>query len=593
MPAKRTIIFGLFLSIFLPCVLIAGGISYTVDFEGLDDPGALKSMRSLSQLTLLKKRPPASINALRYRAESDIPELLKVLHAHGYYEAKINIRVEEAVLQMRVVVVIKPGPVYKIGDFQIQLYCGTPEFPVDCVCVDPKNIGIILGKPVQAEKILNAEQKLLQLLAECGYPLSKVERREMIADGKAKTLTVILGVDTGHEAHFGTTTVEGLKTVKPLFIDQKTAWADGKTYDSSDVENTQNALMDSGLFSSVLITHEETLNQDGQLPMKIEVKETKHRSINLGVSYQTVFGPGITFGWEDRNIAGMGRSLSFQGDFTRISHSGIGKYVHPDFLRVGQEMIWQATAMHESLFAYHDRSYNLMNRFDSKIGEKVRLSIGAIGERLYVTNSVSNGNFWLVEVPFYIRWSNTTSLLDPTKGLTLEFTTTPSANISDAKKYYAIQKITESTYHPLTHSNSIVLAQKLTLGVIWSPHLSTVPVSKRFLGGSEEELRGYRYRTVSPLRDNIPEGGRSAIYWTFESRFRVTKNIGLVPFFDIGSVYLTQYPTWEGKWFKSAGLGLRYFSFMGPFRFDVAFPLDRRKGIDPLYKVLVSIGQTF
>ena len=593
MPAKRAIIFGVFLSLFFPCLLIAGGISYTVDFEGLDDQGALKSMRSLSQLTSLKKRPPASINALRYRAESDIPELLKVLHAHGYYEAKIKVRIEEAVHQVRVVVVINPGPVYKIGDFQIRLYCGTPEFPVDCIHADPQNIGITPGKPAQAEKILNAGQKLLQLLAECGYPLSKVDSREMIADGKNKTLTVKLGINTGPKAHFGTTSIEGLKKVKALFINQKTAWSAGKTYDSRAVENTQNALMDSGLFSSVLITHEETLNQDGQLPMKIELKETKHRSINLGVSYQTVFGPGITFGWQDRNISGMGRTLSFQGNFTRISHSGIGRYVHPDFLRVGQEMIWEAIAMHESLFAYHDRSYSLMNRFDRKIGDNIRLSIGAIGERLFVTNSVNNGNFWLVEVPFYVRFSNANNLLDPTKGITLEFTTTPSANINDAKKYYAIQKITESTYHPLTHSSSVVLAQQLTLGVIWSPHLSTVPMSKRFLGGSEDELRGYRYRTVSPLLDGTPEGGRSAIYWTFESRFRVTKSIGLVPFFDIGSVYKTQYPALDGKWYKSTGLGLRYFSFMGPFRFDVAFPLDRRKEIDPLYRVLVSIGQTF
>jgi translocation and assembly module TamA len=73
----------------------------------------------------------------------------------------------------------------------------------------------------------------------------------------------------------------------------------------------------------------------------------------------------------------------------------------------------------------------------------------------------------------------------------------------------------------------------------------------------------------------------------------VSKEIGLVPFFDIGNVQLTQYPTIHGKWFKSTGLGLRYFSFMGPFRLDAAFPLNRRKGIDPVYKILVSIGQTF
>ena len=126
-----------------------------------------------------------------------------------------------------------------------------------------------------------------------------------------------------------------------------------------------------------------------------------------------------------------------------------------------------------------------------------------------------------------------------------------------------------------------------------SKDLNSVPLSKRFLGGSEQELRGYRYRTVSPLKEGKPQGGRSAVYFTVETRFRVSKKVGLVPFFDLGNVYNSIFPKIRGKWYKSTGLGLRYFSFMGPFRLDFAIPLDRRKGIDPLYRILVSIGQTF
>jgi translocation and assembly module TamA len=145
----------------------------------------------------------------------------------------------------------------------------------------------------------------------------------------------------------------------------------------------------------------------------------------------------------------------------------------------------------------------------------------------------------------------------------------------------------------LTHDHRIVLAQHLTFGSILSEGLNDVPVSKRFFGGSEEDLRGYRYQSVSALRHHKPIGGRSAFYYTIESRFRVSRTIGLVPFFDLGRVYSNPFPTFGGKWFKSVGLGLRYFSFLGPFRFDLAFPLDRRKILDPHYKILVSIGQTF
>ena len=79
----------------------------------------------------------------------------------------------------------------------------------------------------------------------------------------------------------------------------------------------------------------------------------------------------------------------------------------------------------------------------------------------------------------------------------------------------------------------------------------------------------------------------------FELRFQVTKSIGLVPFLDLGNVQTFEHLALHGKWFKSIGLGFRYFTFVGPFRLDVAFPLDRRKRIDSVYKILVSIGQTF
>lgn len=586
---SHTVFFSLF-----PLAVMANGINYNVEFEGIQDSRTLKCLKLASSLTSLKKRPPASINALRYRADSDIPELLKVLHAHGYYEAKVNIQIQDAYHQVDVIVMIDPGPRYKLEAFDVHLYCETPGDQTDCCQVTLDDAGVQLHKPALAENIIDAELKVLRRLSECGYPLAKVENREVIVDGKTKGVYVSFNVKTGEKASFGPTEIVGTSKVKPLYVERKLEWKEGEPYDSKLIDKTQSDLIDTGLFSSVLITHEENLSSNGELPLKVEVTETRHRRINIGVSYQTVFGPGITFGWANNNVGGMGRILSFQGDITRISQTGVASYQHFDFNRVGQDMIAQAEAAHEKLpFAYSMRSYNIMDRFERKFTKKIRGSIGIKGERLFVTDSVQNGNFWLLEVPFYIRWSTANSLLNPTRGLTLEYTFTPAINVAEGKEVYFTQQFTMSNYWPIDPKERLVLAQKLTLGFILSNGLPSVPLCKRFLGGSEEDLRGYRYQTVSPLFHDRPLGGRSAVYYTFESRFRVTDSIGLVPFFDMGSVWTTEYPTIHGKWFKSAGLGLRFFSFMGPFRLDIALPLDRRKELDPVYKVLVSIGQMF
>jgi translocation and assembly module TamA len=575
-----------------PFLLIAEGISYHVDFEGVKEGSILKEMRLASHLTSLKKRP-ASINALRYRADSDIPTLIKILQAHGYYESKVNIQIQEIYNDITVVVMINPGPRYHLEAYDVELDCEDSEVPRTCCQVGLKEAGIELNKPAVTSQILNAEMQVMQRLSECGYPLAKIENRDVIVDGKTKGVRVTLKITTGPKAEFGKTQVLGTKRVKPRYIVQKLKWKEGEDYNSRLVEKTQNALIDTGLFNSVLITHEESSLSDGKIPMKVEVSETKYKNVNVGVSYQTVFGPGITFGWANRNVGGMGRTLSFQGDITRISQTGVATYLHPDFKRIGQDMIAQGQAAHEDIFAYSMRSYSLLDRFERQINPKTRGSLGLKGSRLYITQSVQNGNFWLMELPFYLRYSTANSLLNPTRGATLEYTVTPALNVAESREFYLTQKFTAGLYNHLDAKDKVVLAHKITLGFIASNGLSAVPLSNRFLGGTEDDLRGYRYKSVSPLVDGKPIGGRAAIYYTFESRFRLTKTIGLVPFFDLGSVYKTEYPTLHGKWFKATGLGFRFFTFMGPFRVDLAFPLDRRKKIDSAFKIYVSIGQMF
>jgi translocation and assembly module TamA len=584
----------LFALLIAPACVYAAGISYSVEFEGVTDSAVLRSIKATSELASLKKHLPASINALRYRAESDLPEIQKILRAHGYYEAQVETRIEEEFDRIKVIVQINPGPVYQIEDYEIALFDKTPLRPIECNKVDLKSIGIELGKPAIARKILDAEQRLLTQLSMCGYPLAEIDKREILADGQTKTIRIKLNIDAGPVCRFGKVDIQGTERVNPQLICQKLCWQQGDPYNSALVESTQKNLIDSGLFTSVIISHDEQPSEDGLLAIKIDVTESKHRSINLGASYQTYYGPGITFGWENRNVGGLGRKLSIQGDATKRSHSGIATYLIPDFRKIGQDYLWQAQALHEHIIPYSQRAYLLTNRLERKIGDQMRFSVAGRIERLFVTGSAQNGNYVLLAAPLYFRLSSANNLLNPTRGATFEYKATPTLELTQIDQQYLLQQITQSFYYPLSRSESIVLAQKFTLGSIVSETFSGVPLSKRFYGGSEEDLRGYRYFTVSPLADgDKPIGGRSAFFYSLEFRLRLTETIGLVPFFDLGNVYKTQLPTFEGKWFKSTGLGFRYFTFFGPLRVDVGFPLMRRKVLDPYYRILVSIGQAF
>jgi translocation and assembly module TamA len=106
-------------------------------------------------------------------------------------------------------------------------------------------------------------------------------------------------------------------------------------------------------------------------------------------------------------------------------------------------------------------------------------------------------------------------------------------------------------------------------------------------------VRGFRYRSIGPTGPfGIVVGGTSLLEASLEARIKVTDTIGVVPFVDAGGAFESSFPDFNDDIRVAAGLGLRYYTAIGPIRLDVAAPLNRRPGDKPV-SLYVSIGQAF
>ena len=76
-----------------------------------------------------------------------------------------------------------------------------------------------------------------------------------------------------------------------------------------------------------------------------------------------------------------------------------------------------------------------------------------------------------------------------------------------------------------------------------------------------------------------------------ELRWRKSERWGYVAFVDSGSA-AGSVDEAIGEMRTSVGFGVRFYPGFGPVRFDIATPLDRRDGDDPV-QIYVSIGQAF
>ncbi len=571
-------------------------LSYEVHFVGLNDAACLKAIEESSELVSLQKRPPASINGLRYRMASDAKELINILHAFAYYDAAITTdleKIDDQNQNYNVNVFINSGPQFPLTKYEV--YHGE-----DCKQIEgfpnchysPKDLGLNLGEPALSLTIVNAELNILTELSRCGYPLASIEKRRVIVDMSDTEVEAAACIQEGPLSKFGPATIFGLKGIKTNFLLSKIGWKEGDIYNSDLVEKTQERLLKTELFSSVYVSHGDHLDEIGELPMKIRLTEAKHQKIGVGAFYGPVDGPGVTFSYLHRNIGGRGDILSARADVSWGLTLGNITYKIPDFLAFDQTYRVFAEASRENIKAYHAFIYRGGNYFDYKIDEKTNFSAGAKVEHINVSHAATDGTYLLAGLPLFIRYDNADNFLDPTKGFSIVYSATPYQSLFHSNEHFVKQRLTSTFYIPI-RTPRFVLALRTQFGSIAGTERDNVPLTKLFLGGSEDELRGYRYKTVSPLNHHHkPLGGRSAIYATAEIRLKITKEIGLVPFADFGTVTNSQWPDFTAKWFKSVGGGFRYFTFFGPLRLDIGFPLNKRK-IDHNFEIYGSIGQAF
>lgn len=585
----------LFLILLLPFSLLSAdetGYPYHVDFKGIDNEEILCLLNSNSQLVDLVDTPPLSGAALKRRAEDDIPNLLIALQSLAFYNAHIDVNIDSNQKPALVTLTVVTGPVYKFASFKI-VPADTPcTYPFEEICSEL--LGIVIGEDALPTTIVDANDALQQKLEKEGYPLYKLVKREVIADEATKTIAVIFHVDSGPLATFGPTDVIGDEDILPCFFSRKIAWFPGECYNPDRVNRTINALEASGLFSSINITHDDTAQPDGSLPMHITIQEARHRSVAFGVGYATDLGPGFSAEWEHRNMRGMGEKLSVVANLWQIKQEGFVRYIKPDFCCRGQDLIWKAELEHETTKGFREAAASLSGTIEIQLTDRLRVSYGGMYTWLRNTHSNNNRSFNLIKMPMQLMWNGTNSLLDPTIGNMVHLKTTPALQVLAPCFAYTTHEFTTTAYLPLDCSRRFVLAAKASFGSIWGASKHSIPPSERFYAGSDNLLRGYRYLTVSPLGfDHKPIGGRSLMVYSLELRMRVYDPFGIVAFYDVGNVYSETIPQFGHKQLQSLGLGLRYHTPVGPLRLDIAFPLNPRRHLDNAFQIYFSIGQAF
>lgn len=567
----------------------AAGIDYEVDLDLEGDTDLQDLIEASSELLRLQDNPPQTLARLERRVDRDRETFEKVLRSEGYYAGTIEYEIDHEAEPVEVDFNIDTGRAYRLAAYDI-VYTAPGDEP--CPECDLDALNLELGQRARAEAVVNAESLLVRRLQELGYPLAAVEDRKTVVDHDDATMIVTLTVDQGPLAGYGPIEVAGAEDVRESYIRRLVPLEPGARYDQETVDEARRRLADTGLFESAQIRTAEAVDADGNVPLTVQVLERPHRSIGGSASYSSTEGARGEVFWEHRNLLHENERFRITGTAAEIEQGLTMNFRKPHFGTLDQDLVVDLAGLRRTTDAFDELSGIGSVVLERSLFEHWRVSGGVSTQYSVIDEDGVETTTLLFGLPLTAARDDTDSILDPTRGSRLAFTVTPYYGTLDRELTFVSATAGGSAYFSLDDESRYVFASRARVGTLYGEDTLDIPANMRFYAGGGGSVRGYEFQKVGPLDDDDdPLGGSSLLEVGAEMRIKITDTIGIVPFIDGGMVYDSEFPD-DLDLLWAAGIGARYYTGFGPFRLDVAFPINGRDS-DDFFQFYVSLGQAF
>jgi translocation and assembly module TamA len=573
-------------------------LNYRAEITGAEDSDLADLLDKVSELKQLEDKPPASEEALRRRADRDLERLADAAHSLGYWDAAFSYDLDAASDPAKVVVKVDPGPLYHVASITVLEPDGQPL----SVPLGERKLPMKPGDPARTAPVVATETTLLGALGDNGHPFAKAGERRVEIDRAEHTMEVTYRLDPGPAEHFGPLAIEGLERLNPAYVEGRIKWERGALYNAAKVDETRRALIESGLFSTVRITPTPDPDKPQEVRMIIDATERLHRTVGVGLAYNTSQGPAARVFWENRNLFGNAEYLRLAAEGGQQIAGFRANFRRPDFLTIDQDFLATAEVANDTPVAYHSRRAIVSAGIERRFGplltggialQATKANVEQLADVNLITAAQRTQHYTLVGVPIYLKLDQTDDLLNPTRGYRAQFATAPSRTFSSPHLTFISNLVSGSTYWAVGAEQRAILAGRVALASLEGAPLFELPADQRIYAGGGGSIRPYGYQLAGPLdAGDHPLGGKSSLVINLEARIRITENIGIVPFVDAGSFYESPVPQLGRTLLYGVGVGLRYYTAFGPLRLDVATPLHKRRADSPI-QVYISLGQAF
>ncbi len=509
-----------------------------------------------------------------------------------------------------VAVRVTPGPIYTIARIDMDRAEDAP--PTLSAAEALLSFRLRPGEPARSAPILAAEQEMVRDLRAGGLPFVDIAERTAVIDHDTRSMELAYVIDPGPRPAVGRLIVEGTEAVSPALVTALSTIRPGDRFDPVALAAYRDRLAELDIFQAIDVLPADDLDPDGTLPIRVRVTERLPRYIGFSADFSTDEGLGAGAFWGHRSLFGFGETLEISARLRQGSSGGISDvasvatddiggqlgtdFRKPAFLRLDQALTARSAVLRERTDGFDrdavEAAAGIERRFGPRLtGEaEVEVQLVDIAE---APNPEDTGRFATFALPASLAFDSSDDLLRPTKGFRARLALTPTPFVLGDAEPFLLARGSLIAYRSLDDRDRLIVAARIGLGASAASETSAIPANKRFFAGGGGSVRGFAFQEAGPIdADGDPIGGRSLVEGSVELRWAVTETIGVVPFVDAGNAFDAAFPDFEDGVRIGAGLGLRYYSPVGPLRADIAVPVNRRD-TDDAFQFYLSIGEAF
>lgn len=549
----------------------------SITFEGNEAYSSkeLKNMMSTSEYSIFHFFTDAGL-LKREQLKQDIGKLNAYYFNNGFINAQIadpEISMDKKGIYIKVK--IKEGKRFKVDKVEISGdLLGQPRSEL------MKSLKIKKGDNYNREAIMRDIEFLTQSCNDEGYAHADINPRIQTRE-KEQLVDVDYQINKDELVYINHINIAGNTITRDKVIRRQLDVVEGDLYSSSKLKSSYASLNKLRYFEEVDFQTEKGPDKS-KMDVNIRVKEKSTGMFMVGAGYsaaeQAVFMAQIT----QQNFLGYGQILSLKASLGSTTNNYELSFTEPwlfDMPLWCKVDIWNLKREYDyynldSKGAGISFGYPLWERIVGYVGYKLT------SEDIYDVSTLADwrikeqeGELLTSAVTLSLSRDTTNDFMFPSRGTKANISVTHAGGPLQGEANYTQYSTSLSAYYPLPLD--VVFAAKGRIGYIQDHEGEELPIWDRYVLGGINTLRGFRY--IGPTNPGTSDviGGNTMLVFNVELVFPFIKDSGMkiVAFYDAGNSWNDEYRL--DDLYQSVGLGLRWYSPIGPLRLEYGHIIDR------------------